>query len=237
MSRKLTFLAAILIVAFSMYADAYALELEISGNGNSSNSEIQVQVEQETTIEQSNEADVSNEVETEANTGDNEANGNSGETQIQTGDINAQTEITNELNTSVIDTGCCQEEETTITIEGNGADSQNTVELSVSKQTNVTVHQEANINNHINGTANTGRNQANGNNGNVTIDTGDISAEVYVTNQVNHARIEVTDPFLISVSISDNGANSNNSVRLKIDNSTSIEKLKRKPPFVAINKC
>lgn len=227
MSRKLIFLAAILFVALAIQADVYALELEISGNGNGSNSEVQVQVEQQTTVNQTNEANVSNQVETEANTGGNQANANNGnQVEIQTGNIETQTAITNELNTSIIEAVCCQQGEMTATINGNGANSQNRVELSVSKQTNVSVHQEVNIHNKISGSANTGRNEANRNNGDVTIQTGNISAKVHVANKANQAQIEVAccGSSDVSIKISGNGVDSKNSVRISLGDSVIIDK-------------
>ena len=158
MKQKYLFIVTTIITSLVILSgDVHALEIEMSGNGSESSSEIQVAVEQETTVEQSYEANVENDVNTEANTGDNEASGNTGEeTNISTGDIQNQVEVTNEVNSSTVQTQDCCQDNTSLVIEGNGADSENSIDYSQSQETNVQVIQEADIQNSITGNSNTG---------------------------------------------------------------------------------
>ncbi|OGY16146.1 MAG: hypothetical protein A2785_00985 [Candidatus Chisholmbacteria bacterium RIFCSPHIGHO2_01_FULL_49_18] len=223
----LQFIILVCVVILAAPGSAFALELVISGNGDGSSNEVQTSVEQNTTVEQTNEGSVENNVSEEANTGGNTADGNvGGEVSIETGDIQAITQVTNDFNTTVVDVGECCQEETTVLIEGNGTDSQNTVELALSNQTLVSVNQEANVTNFINGWANTGRNDANDNGGNVRIDTGNISAGVKVTNSANHADIKVEEAGSgsVSLAVKGNGDDSRNTIRLSLENQTIVDK-------------
>ena len=223
----LQFIILVCVVILAAPGSAFALELVISGNGDGSSNEVQTSVQENSTVEQTNEGSVENNVDQVANTGGNTADGNvGGEVSIETGDIQAITQVTNDLNTSVVDVGECCQEETTVLIEGNGTDSQNTVELALSNQTLVSVNQEANVTNFINGWANTGRNEANDNGGNVRIDTGNISAGVKVTNSANHAEIKVEEAGSgnVSLAVKGNGDDSRNTIRLSLQNQTIVYK-------------
>ena len=223
----LQFIILVCVVILAAPGSAFALELVISGNGDGSTNEVQTSVQENSTVEQTNEGSVKNTVAQEANTGGNTADGNvGGEVNIETGDIKAITQVTNDLNTSIVDVGDCCQDETTVLIEGNGTDSQNTVELALSNQTLVSVNQEANVTNTISGWANTGRNAANDNGGNIRIDTGNISAGIKVTNSANHADIKVEEAGSgnVSLAIKGNGDDSRNTIRLSLENQTIVDK-------------
>ncbi|MEK9137933.1 MAG: hypothetical protein AAB393_12480, partial [Bacteroidota bacterium] len=223
----LQFIILVCVVILAAPGSAFALELVISGNGDGSTSEVQTSVEQNTTVQQTNEGSVENNVQEEANTGGNTADGNvGGEVSIETGDIQAVTQVTNDLNTSIVDVGECCQQDTTVLIEGNGADSQNTVELALSNQTLVSVNQEANVTNTISGWANTGRNEANDNGGNVRIDTGNISAGIKVVSSANHADIKVqpAGSGTVSLAVKGNGDDSRSTIRLSLESQTIVDK-------------
>src|SRR3990172_10232018 len=80
----------------------------ISGNGAGSDNSAVVTQTSVTTVTQSNEAEVTNNVEAEAETGENEANFNTGgDVTISTGAASATAVVTNELNSNAAEVECC----------------------------------------------------------------------------------------------------------------------------------
>lgn len=224
--KRLVSLVVLLVSFFLVFApSAKAIEVVISGNGAESTNEVAVEQTSEIVIEQTNEANIENEVEVEANTGDNTVSENTGgDVTIDTGDVVAQVVVENAVNDSSVEIECCLSGVDVI-VADNGADSQNTVELEMDGETSVVVQQTANIVNKVSGSANTGDNVASNNNGNVTIDTGDI----YVSGGVNNGPVNVTHvggssgSGDVSVNISENGADSINSIFLALNNSSDIQ--------------
>lgn len=204
-------------------ADEYVIE----GNGSGSTNEISVQQETTTTVTQENTAEVVNNVDVNADTGNNEASANTGsDTNISTGDIDITSNVNNEgLNqSSVGDLGCCQGS-TDINISGNGAKSDNLVAYNNSSNTNVNVNNSANITNNVNGSANTGNNKANYNSGSVKIATGDITVIDNINNKsVNNYSVSVANNSgrSITVSVKDNGTFSDNIVVINNENNVSV---------------
>lgn len=189
------------------------IQVEVSGNGDTSQNTVTVSSDQNTSVSQTNEADVNNSVTSEANTGENNAANNSGATiELSTGDISSQTTLANTLNTASVATPCC-ESTLDVTIDGNGSDSVNTIHTELTTTTTINVAQIANVTNNINVLANTGNNQANNNQGTVTINTGDIKAKGNLTNMVNLAQVTV-EPGAWDIHIinRDNGVESTNVV-------------------------
>jgi hypothetical protein len=225
--QVIAFLSALTVLAFAGKGTVLALEISIEGNGAGADSTVAVQEASTTTVQQTNETSVNNQVEVTADTGNNEASGNGGDTQITTGDVTADTNISNSVNQSQIDSTCCPGPgETTVTVSGNGAGSANTVDLTTGTSTNVTVIQNATITNIINGMAVTGRNLATDNQGNVYIETGDIRGNVNILNGVNTARIEVaqTADGSVMIKIVGNGSGSVNTILYQNTNEINITK-------------
>jgi hypothetical protein len=162
---------------------SYAIEIVITDNGSGSSNEVSTQVETTTTVEQTNESNISNEVVTEANTGGNEASGNTGgDVNLTTGDVNQNLSVENSVNRSVVETECCGQD-ATVTISGNGAGSENSGLLALNSNTGIYIEQRTDIKNKIEGVANTGENSANSNtNGNISIGTGNIYAKGGIEN-------------------------------------------------------
>lgn len=220
---------SLLSFIFLLYANspfASADEYVISGNGSGSDNQISATTSTETTVTQTNEANVENNVDVNANTGENEVNSNTGgDTAISTGDINASSTVENNLNTSSInDLECCKQA-TEVKISGNGAGSENSVNLTQGGGTNITVSNTANITNNVTGYANTGYNKANGNLGSVSITTGNIYASDTIKNTgINIYSIKASAGFIgsVSIMISDNGAYSQNSIVFADNSSTNV---------------
>ena len=80
-------------------------------------------------------------------------------------------------------------------IEGNGAGSQNNVNVNQNNQTTVNQNNSANVSNNVDANCNTGGNSASGNTGSGTgINTGNCSAVVNITNQLNTNITRITCP-------------------------------------------
>lgn len=229
MKKALIATLAICFASLFKASDIYAekLHFEISGNGSQSENQISSEQVREISIQQSNESNVENDVDVDANTGENNVSDNSGDqTQISTGDIETQTGITNQLNSSVVQQECCPQGEGAAAISGNGSNSTNDIDLTVSNGTDVTLIQEANIENNIYGVANTGRNTASDNSGDVTIHTGNIQGNVTIGNNTNNSLVGVngSGSFNFSASISDNATDSINNINLSFSDNINIQK-------------
>ena len=206
------FLGLLLIVT----PNVYAMEIVINGNSAGSGSEVSVQSDTSTQVNQTNNAEITNQVDVDSNTGDNTASSNSGDTAISTGDATSTVAIENTVNSSSAENvGCCEPGQD-VKITGNGADSQNTVNVNQNAQTNVSVDNFANITNSINGNLNTGNNTANSNGGDVNVSTGDITVNGKIINgPINVSSVKVESGVGGSnVLVSGNAANSFNFLNL-----------------------
>ncbi len=223
-TKLLPALLGILLVVLSTFAPfALAQEFVISDNGSGSGNEVSVQTSITTTVEQTNQADVTNNVTTDATTGENTVSGNSGDAEITTGDIDSNLSIENNVNSSAVETPCCPSD-TNATISGNGSDSENAIAIDSINQTNISINQNATISNTVNGSANTGENNANNNNGNVSINTGDITVWGGITNGPINVENVVASSGTgnVSARILENGANSTNTLALFLNSLTTV---------------
>ena len=217
MKRVKKILAVIaLISVFVLSPEVLALELEIVDNGGGSTNEVQIVEESEVVVTQENEAVIENNIQTEADTGENQASDNTGgDVSITTGDAGVVLNVDNTANVNEATHECC-EDPGTITISGNGADSTNTANVTTSNVVAATSIQTANITNNVGNFSNTGNNQANRNNGNVTIDTGSAYVSGRVVNgPVNAYSATISVPTgTPDVLISGNGDGSKNIVNI-----------------------
>lgn len=195
----------------------YATEIVVSGNGEGSQTQVNITQGSSNTVVQSNTSEVQNTDQTTADTGNNSTSANNNEDNtISTGEVNTHSDVSNQMNQSSVNQGCCPNNSTTnIAVSGNGSDSTNTVDVSTVTQNNVNINQIANINNNLSGDLNTGNNNANGNSGGEdSIFTGNILAHVNVTNEnINIANIKtaIQNPS-VNILINDNAPNSNNHI-------------------------
>ncbi len=115
----------------------------------------------------------------------------------------------------------------TITVTGNGAFSDNSVNLSTNTTTVVNQTNNANVTNNVSSDASTGGNSSSFNTGGDTrIVTGDASSNVNVSTAVNLNKAELNDcgcsASNLSVNVSGNGAYSETQVNVTKDNLTSL---------------
>lgn len=204
--------------------------IEISGNGAGSDNTAAVQTTNTTTVSQNNNANVTNTVKTNADTGGNKANYNTGgSVGIQTGDAKANVNVSNDLNKNKANIDCCGASDTDVKISGNGAKSDNEVGLVNTNTNAVTQNNNANVTNDIDVDAKTGNNKAGLNTGgDVVIKTGNAKANVDVTTvaNVNSARIGngngATPTPTASFWIVGNGAGSDNEIAAALTNTNTI---------------
>lgn len=114
---------------------------------------------------------------------------------------------------------------TNITLSGNGADSNNTANINLTKTATIVQNNTANVSNNVDVKADTGGNDANDNTGgDVEITTGDSDVSVAIKNMLNSnsASIDCCDKGDTSVKIADNGSDSDNDVDLDLDSSNEI---------------
>lgn len=190
------------------------LLIEVGNDGTGANSTNTVDVDvlnsQETNL--LNNADVENNVNVDAITGQNQATQNTGGSTVATGDVFATTNTVTLANMNVVDgnlgiiiinalnrwlgfllgsdgswTPIGHDFTTAIAAQNNqtGADSTNTANVDVTNTEEVSVTNDASVVNNVNLAAITGQNTANQNTGNASVRTGDARVNATVVNVVN----------------------------------------------------
>jgi hypothetical protein len=170
--------------------------IEISGNGAGSTNYSDVQQTNTNTVSQSNTANVTNNVTSNANTGHNDADFNTGgNVEVGTGNAKSTANVTNNLNSNAAQVaGCNCAGDTDVTISGNGAggSSNNTVSLSNTNTNTVGQSNVANVTNNVNNEAKTGDNSANSNTGgNVKVHSGSATSNSTVNTTANSNIAEI----------------------------------------------
>jgi len=193
----------------------------ISGNGAFSDNNANVNNNSSVTVAQTNVANVYNDIDADADTGDNDANFNTGgNTSVRTGDASTNVTVSNLLNKNValVGGGSGAGNGATVLIDGNGAFSDNGVNLNNSSAVVLAQTNVADVNNDVDADADTGNNDANFNTGGeVSVDTGDAKANVGVLNALNFNMANVDCECVLgdlSVKVANNGAFSDNFVNV-----------------------
>lgn len=204
-------------------------DVEISGNGAFSDSSANVNQSNNTTVTQNNDANIRNDVNVNANTGNNNANFNTGgDTTVSTGNANSTVNVDNAVNVNKATVNSCCSNDANVQISGNGAYSNNDVNLRSDNNVRLNQDNRANVRNDVDVKANTGHNDANFNTGgDVAVVTGDANTHVNLMTlaNANSASIGGGDNNhggVLSARILGNGAFSDNNIRLNFDNDSSI---------------
>lgn len=92
-----------IIGALLFTVNSYAVELNVSGNGAGSDNSVNINSSNTTTLNQSNQGSVTNDVNAGANTGGNNTDGGS----VNTGGANIFVKIKNLFNSNTADVDCC----------------------------------------------------------------------------------------------------------------------------------
>jgi hypothetical protein len=231
LKRKITVAVSTGALLFSSIATPVlaGTTLEISGNGSDSNNEVKLETKATTYVEQNNNANISNKVNVDADTGRNDANDNTGgDVEVSTGNVDTQVTVANQVNSNTAKVDCCKTGNTDVLISGNGSDSDNKVELSQEKNTAVFQNNYSNIKNYVDANGNTGKNDANDNTGgSVEIKTGDVDTKVAISNSGNVNAAKIGDGGngggSVSARILGNGSDSDNEIKLKLASSTYLD--------------
>ena len=197
----------------------------LSENGDGSDNDATVKLGQSTTVVQSNNADVYNNVDAEAETGDNEANENTGgDVDIETGDASVDVNVENTLNSNSAEVDCCPSGDIDVLINGNGSDTDNTVDLKLGTETELYQNNYAEVKNIVDAEAETGDNEAEENTGGeVEIETGDAEVDVTVDNMVNFNWADLECGCLLDdlfVKIWGNGSDTDNTIDAELGQET-----------------
>ncbi len=164
----------------------------ISGNGPGSQNTVTYSGNSHINIGVNQVANITNNVATNANTGNNQANGNTGNVTIKTGGISVINDIINgPINISKIKIAQGLGIDALLKIAGNGTSSLNSINISVNSDTNIAVNNLAEILNNLALNLNTGGNTADSNVGDVKITTGDIWAQIKIKNLANVSEVIV----------------------------------------------
>ncbi len=220
--------AGALLLNLATPAFASTFTLEISGNGSDSDSEVNLEQSNEVTVEQNNWADVQNDVNVKANTGDNEAEDNTGgDVAIETGDSETNVSVSNTLNSNVASVDSCCVGDVQAKISGNGTDSDNDIDLDLDHEVKVEQNNDAVVINRVSVKSETGDNDAEDNTGgDVSIKTGDADTTVDLSTAANANSALVSgdgEGGSLSAWILGNGSDSDNEIDLDLDNKTKVE--------------
>lgn len=169
-----------------------SFDVNIQGNGSESSNNVSIDSSNQIEINQNNDADITNDIYSDLNTGNNSATDNNGDVSIRTGDIDDELEVSNSrVNISKGIAGFL-ESLFSISIKGNGTESDNDAFLTIKNLITVNVNNSAQIVNNIDDKVNTGNNKANGNVGDVDIVTGDISKRITIKNEdINVSKVVI----------------------------------------------
>jgi len=219
--------AAIIAQGFAGIAFA-GLDVQITGNGADSKNTADVTTNTSTTVTQDNVANITNNVNVSADTGNNDANRNTGgDVSVETGDASADVNVSNTANMNVANVDNCCLNDLSVEISGNGADSKNDADVIVKNNTWIDQDNQAKIKNNVYVDADSGYNDANRNTGgNVDISTGDANAAVTVSNMANKNIASIGNGSngggTLAVVISGNGANSKNNADVRLTSNKTI---------------
>jgi hypothetical protein len=214
-NQKILTIVASTIACLLLVPDGVrSIEINLSGNGSGSQSVVVTDVSQQTNVTQSNQTSEATSVDIVADTGSNQISGSSGEATIITGDVSQETQVSTKVNSSEVSVGCC-ESNIGIIITGNGEDSHNQVDVSLSKQTGVTINQSSDSHIEVKKSSSSGGNSIKGSSGDALIITGSIESETDVKRVVNTASVETgcCDEVGLSAKIGANGSGTTNLIR------------------------
>lgn len=205
------------------------VNVTIAGNGYDSDNDVTVSdKESATSVFQNNLAEVKNTVNTDADTGKNDANKNTnGDVYVKSGDALTQVGVstTANSNSAVVGWGGPSTGGVSAVIADNGADSDNDLVLDLGKQTSVYQGNSARVWNEVKADADTGHNDANKNTGGeVWLETGDAAILTAVSNNLNYnaAVVDCCNVGEVMAKIVGNGADSDNTIGLRLGGDTYV---------------
>jgi len=204
-------------------------EVKISGNGADSDNYAKLNLGGTTHVAQGNYSAVVNSVNTDAKTGNNDANRNTGgDVEVMTGNALTHVELETTANSNwarVGGNGGNAGNGANLWITGNGADSDNDVYLNLGHDVLLQQYNSSYVNNDVDADANTGKNDANANTGGmVSVDTGNAHAGVAIDNAANFNWADVDCDCITGVTakISGNGYDTDNKIKAFLGNDLNV---------------
>lgn len=190
------------VLFLSAITPALAAHTDISGNGAFSRNDVSLRSNNSTIVNQSNNADIRNDISTNASSGNNSSSFNTGnDSRIDTGDANSFVSISNMANANsanVSNSGSGQN--TNVNISGNGAFSDSNVRVKMNDPSRISQDNNARFDNTIVTNNQTGNNRGDFNTSrygsdSVSIYTGDSDANVFIRNEANTNMIGMSNGF------------------------------------------
>ena len=201
------------------------VDVEISGNGTHSDNKADLDFKNNVELFQTNNADVKNKVDVDANSGDNDIDDNTGgDVTVRTGDVNTDVKIMTVANANsarIGGNGDSNGGEISAHILGNGSHSDNDIYLDFNSDILLTQANNADIENDVDVDADSGHNDVEDNTGGDTaLLTGDIDTSVIVDNMVNFNAADVEDCCFgdLTAKIAGNGTDSDNKIDFDSEN-------------------
>lgn len=163
----------------------------VSGNGSNSQNNVNLNQTFGTSVYVNQNAAILNSIAGSASSGGNVSSNNSGDVAISTGNASVRGEIINgPINVSQVNVSSGFQN-LWVEVSGNASDLQNTLVASLAFQTQVDIVSNVGLVNNALRDANTGRNIAEGNSGDVDISTGDASLDFFIKNIANLSVVEI----------------------------------------------
>jgi hypothetical protein len=218
LKNSLVSLSLLLLVATPALAST---DIEITDNGANSDNSVTIEDKNETKVDQSNKAQVSNVVGLTVNTGGNTASKNTGgDSKITSGDIEAGVAIHTHVNANeaTVDSCCDEDSDANIDINGNGAKSESNVTTKKESKTKLGQTNKAQVGNVVGAYLETGDNETSKNtNGDSKIVSGDIEAgiEILTEGNANSAKVSgCCDADSSDIEIKENGYKADTKVKV-----------------------
>lgn len=201
------------------------VEVKVAGNGFESDNKVNLQSHNDTSLFQNNKADIKNDVDAKSSTGKNDAKRNTGgDVAVITGHAETDVNIQNKANANIASVGSNGNGDhvgtTSAKILGNGANSDNKINLDKHRSVTLVQNNDAYIDNYVYAKALTGKNNANDNTGgSVLVDTGNATTKKNIDNKANFnaASVDcgcVTD---LEAKVAGNGFESDNMIWANLD--------------------
>lgn len=215
-----------LIVANAIFPAFAAFTIQISGNGADSTNGVSLTTQTATTVTQNNSVQVKNNINQDANTGENTVAKNTGaDIDVETGSVKQSADIstTAGVNSASVE-ACGCELDLEVVIAKNGADSSNSVGLAVASATSLFQDNRVDVDNDVDQDADTGNNDIEKNTGgDIGLSTGEVEQAVtaHTAAGMNLAEIDSGKGGVnLDLAIVENGADSVNTLSLGLNVAT-----------------
>ncbi len=201
----------------------------ISENGADSENNAVLGLSSTTTVAQSNNGSIENNVGASSHTGGNKADRNTGgSVEVTTGNSITNVGILNEANSNVASVGghsVSSNGDVSLWITGNGADSENNIGLLLDRGVLLQQRNSSYIENNVDADSSTGWNHASRNTGgSVSVDTGDAHTGVLVDNATNFnwANIDCDCLTNVTAKIAGNGDDASNTIEATLSDGSNV---------------